>query len=183
MEVILLMYIYGFRNVLHNIEEMKMRLPAFSKFYWLTNWLVVTPIVLAFITIVTWINFTPCYYGDYVFPSWVQVSKNGRILLKRLENVQPFQAIGWMMAGWTVVLVLVLGVLEYFRRNYLLDKPTSLSEMFSPVDKFGPAVGGGASAPVEPVGNSNLAAYDNDAFGYGSTAKEKTAASYNSTHM
>ncbi len=74
MEVTLLMYIYGFRNVLKNLEEMKIRLSSLSKFYWLVNWLVVTPAVLAFITIVTWINFTPCYYGDYVFPSWVQVN-------------------------------------------------------------------------------------------------------------
>ncbi len=73
MEVILLMYIYGFRNILHNIEEMKINLPVVSKFYWLTNWLVITPIILAFITIVNWVNSTPCSFGSYVFPGWVQV--------------------------------------------------------------------------------------------------------------
>ncbi len=72
-ELTLLMYIYGHRSVFTNIAEMGIRLPAFSKRYFQINWTCITPVVLVFIVIVTWVRFTPCFYDDYVFPGWVQV--------------------------------------------------------------------------------------------------------------
>ena len=130
-EIILLMYIYGYKNVFANIEEMTMRLPKVSKIYWMINWMAVTPIILAFITVATWYFFTPCYYETdvkYVFPGWVQ-------------------AMGWMMASTTIVIVIAMGCYEYHRRNVVLGKPTSLRAMFRPVDKFGPA----QATPVHPT--------------------------------
>jgi len=151
MEVILLMYVYGYKNVLKNIEEMSIRLPAPSKYYWLVNWLAITPIILAFITIVTWVKFTPCEYAGYVFPAWVQ-------------------AIGWLLASTTIVIVISVGLFEYYRRNVIMDKETDWRGMLRPVEKWGPAVGA-----ADAKGKDNEA-YDNDGFHY--PASEGTGGNY-----
>ncbi len=74
-ELTLLMYIYGYKNIMHNIEEMGVRLPKFSRMYFLGNWLVATPLVLVVIIIITWFRFSPCFYDDYIFPDGIQVSE------------------------------------------------------------------------------------------------------------
>ena len=144
MEIILLMYIYGVKNVLANIREMGIRLPIISKFYWMTNWLVCSPIILFGITIITWINFSPANYQGYIFPDWVQ-------------------AMGWLMAISAIAIVVVMGIYEKHRRNNVLGKPTSWSQMFKPVDKWGPAV------PQKPL--SEESGYANEAFKYNSKAE------------
>ena len=146
-EVILLMYIYGHRNVFENISEMDIKLPVFSKIYWKVNWMGVTPVILAFITVATWYFFTPCSYGGYIFPSWVQL-------------------MGWLMAATPLVIVILMGGYEYHRRNNVLGKPTSAKAMFKPVDKWGPA----EKAALAPLPSYNgitdlqKAVYDNQAY-------------------
>ena len=82
-EIILVMYVYGFRRFLDNIKEMGLKIPAISKVYWLGNWMLITPAILATITIITWIKFTPASYGGYVFPAWVQVRLN-KVVFKNI---------------------------------------------------------------------------------------------------
>ncbi len=112
-EIVLLMYVYGHRRVFGNVAEMGMQLPRFSKVYFLGTWVFLTPLALAFIVVVTWVRFTPCFYDDYVFPDWVQ-------------------AIGWLMPTTTVAIVAAGGLLEYLRR------PRPLGEMLRPTGKWGP---------------------------------------------
>ena len=82
---------------------------------------------------------------------------------------------GWMMASTTIVIVIVSGFFEYYRRNNILDKPTSPREMFRPVDKWGPAVKTNKSSDAEVT---KPAGYENDAYTYGGSSYNVT-----DTHM
>lgn len=144
-EVVLLMYVYGYDNFMNNIAEMGIKIPKVLAIYWRVNWQILTPIILMLITLVTWINFTPCKYGDYVFPGWVQL-------------------MGWLMASFSIVIAVSGGIFEYFRRKEN-GKISEFKDMLKPTDKWGPAV-----KITKPIQGHDLkeAAYNNDAFNYGS---------------
>lgn len=157
-EIVLVIWVYGYTNFFENIREMEIRLPLLSKYYWTANWLCITPIILSFITVVTWVKFTPCQYGDYVFPAGIQ-------------------SLGWLMAATPVFIFFAVGVTEVVRRKRA-GKPVDFKSMTSPVAKWGPAVktassatGEEASAPPQTSFKlSDNAAYTNEAFaqfGYG----------------
>ena len=143
-EVILVQYVYGYHNFMDNIAETGIRIPKFLTYYWRVNWQCITPIILFGITLVTWINFTPCSYGGYVFPPLVQL-------------------MGWLMASTTVVIAFSMGVIEYFRREKA-GKNDSIQDMFKPTAEWGPAV-----KATKPMAGTDLkeAAYNNDGFNYG----------------
>ena len=136
-EVILLIYVYGYQRLLNNIEEMGIVLHPFSKFYWWLNWTFFTPLILIFITIMSWIQFTPCQYGNYIFPDWIQ-------------------ALGWIMASSSFVIVLSMGIFEYYRRNYILKKAITVSEMFYPLSQW--------NNSSKATANVELQHYTNEAF-------------------
>merc|ERR1711915_130328 len=48
-EILIIMYAYGYKNFLENMEEMGLKLPAFMKYYWLSMWMVISPLVLLFV--------------------------------------------------------------------------------------------------------------------------------------
>ena len=54
-------------------QEMGVRL-SFSKWYWTLTLKIIAPILIICIVSLTLINHTPCYYGDYIYPSNIQVS-------------------------------------------------------------------------------------------------------------
>ncbi len=78
------------------------------------------------------------------------------------------------MASMTIVITVTMGLYEYYRRNDILGKPTSVRQMFLPVDKWGPAV-----QTTQPVSQGKEASYDNAAFDY----KSHEANGVISTHM
>ena len=81
---------------------------------------------------------------------------------------------GWLMASTTIVIVIATAFFEYYRRNNILDKPTSPRDMFRPVDKWGPAVKTNKAVDdgVKPVG------HDNDGYSYSGSSYNVT-----DTHM
>merc|ERR1711915_1103173 len=58
-EVLLVMYLYGWKNFMENIEEMGLRIPKVMKGYWLLMWLVVTPAVLILVFVMTFVQYSP----------------------------------------------------------------------------------------------------------------------------
>merc|ERR1712117_217843 len=48
-EIILVMWVYGFKRFLANIKNMGIKIPMFMKVYWVGMWVVVTPLVLIFV--------------------------------------------------------------------------------------------------------------------------------------
>ncbi len=83
------------------------------------------------------------------------------------------------MAANTIVVVVVMGFYEYYRRNHILDKPTSFSEMFRPVDKWGPAV---PNVDAANAANNGGGGFDNEAYhGHGGNIEPLSYS--NSGHM
>jgi len=153
-EVLLIMWVYGYTNFFGNIREMGIRLPKVSFYYWSANWFAITPIILGFITITTWVNFTPASYSlmgkiDYLFPNGIQF-------------------LGWMMASGPVFIFIGFAIAEYYLRKKA-GKAVDIKSMLRPSGKFGPAV----RYPTPSVpnvlndGGKNLAeaAYTNEAYG------------------
>jgi len=144
-EVILLMYGYGFRRIFENIEEMGMRIPTFMKWYWMATWLCLTPGVLCFVLIMTFVQYSPAYASNvvtefYYFPAGIQ-------------------ALGWLMAAFPIVFIPFIAYLQY-RKRRAAGESTSLKAMFSPNSKWGPAVV--TNAPV----SKEKDAYLNEGFKY-----------------
>merc|ERR1711970_686673 len=124
-EILIVMYGYGYKNFMENLEEMGLNIPTFMKYYWLSMWMVVTPLVLIFVPIMTFVQYSPAYspsytQEDYVFPAAVQF-------------------MGWLMAFVAVALIIVGAVLQYFKRKRN-GKPTDLRSMTSPNEKWGSAL-------------------------------------------
>ena len=70
-EVILVMWIYGHNRFFDNIAEMGIKLPMVLKWYWMTMWKVVTPLVLVFVLIMSFVEYTPASSSSYSCPSLV----------------------------------------------------------------------------------------------------------------
>ena len=152
-EVLLIIWVYGYTNFFDNIREMGIKLPKVSFYYWSANWFVLTPIILSFITITTWVNFAPASYTlmgkeVYIFPKGIQ-------------------GLGWMMASGPVIIFIGFAITEYFLRKKAL-KAVDIKSMLRPSGKFGPAVRMPTpSATTVTNGGTKLAeaSYTNDAFG------------------
>merc|ERR1712228_714836 len=55
-EVILVMWVYGHKRFFDNIAEMGIKIPTVLKWYWMSMWKVVTPLVLVFVLIMTFVQ-------------------------------------------------------------------------------------------------------------------------------
>ena len=123
-EVILVMYVYGFRRFFDNIEEMGIRIPTVMKYYWISMWTVVTPLILAIILIMTFVQYSPASslsYGDtYVFP--------GKI-----------QAMGWLMSLCPAVIIIAGRIFSWWNRGRS-GRDNGLRAMMTPNDKWCSAV-------------------------------------------
>jgi len=123
-EVILVMYVYGFRRFLANIEEMGIRIPVVLKYYWISMWTVITPLILALILIMTFVQYSPAsslsYAENYTFP--------GKI-----------QAMGWLMALCPFFIIIAGGVFSWWNRGRS-GRDNGLKAMITPNDKWCSAV-------------------------------------------
>ena len=152
-EVLLIIWVYGYTNFFENIREMGIKLPKVSFYYWSANWFVLTPVILSFITITTWINFAPASYTlmgkeVYVFPKGIQ-------------------GLGWMMASTPVLIFIGFAISEYFLRKKA-RKPVDIKSMLRPSGKFGPAVKMPTPSATNVTNGGKTiaeASYTNEAFG------------------
>jgi len=75
-EMILVGYIYGVNKFLTNIQEMKMNLGPVLTAYWKVMWLAVSPVIMAAVIILRWVNSKPMTWespgGAYQYPPGVQ---------------------------------------------------------------------------------------------------------------
>merc|ERR1712154_407164 len=123
-EVLLVMYLYGWRNFMENIEEMGIRIPLVLKGYWLLMWMVVTPAVLIFVFVMTFIQYSPAYSSS---------------LLPGLEQKYVFpggiQGLGIIMS-FAPLMIIILGALYQFWKRNSQGKSTSFKAMTSPNEKW-----------------------------------------------
>ena len=142
----MIIYAYGHKRVLANIAEMSIGIPAFLKYYWLVCWMFVTPVVLAFILVMTLVDYSPTSSArrpdaeedKYIFPVIIQ-------------------ALGWMMTTAAVIIIPVTAIFQVCKR-YKSGKPFDIRTMMTPNEKWGPA-----NQPKEKT-SSDLEIHDNNAF-------------------
>ena len=120
-EVILVMWVYGHQRFLDNISEMGIKIPMILMWYWMVMWKVVSPLVLIFVLIMSFVQYTPVYSAsysqeNYTFPPWVQ-------------------AMGWLMALLPIVAIILGAFCQGWKRNRNM-KPTDMRSMFTPSDKW-----------------------------------------------
>jgi len=148
-EIIVIMYAYGYKNFLENIEEMGIKMPAFMKYYWMSMWMVITPIVLLFVLIMNFVQYSPAYspsytQENYVFPMGIQF-------------------LGWLMALVAVFFIIIGVVLQILKRKKN-GKPTDFKSMVSPNEKWGSAlVTNAVKKPAQGLDNQT---YVRDEFSY-----------------
>ncbi|XP_050710810.1 sodium- and chloride-dependent glycine transporter 2-like [Eriocheir sinensis] len=86
-EIVAIQYVYGFKKFYRHItEDMGIGIPRPLQAYWTVTWLVVTPLALLIILVFSFIYFVPAYWGDYEFPSGIQV-------------------LGWLLVFSSVILI------------------------------------------------------------------------------
>ena len=120
-EVILVVWVYGHHRFLNNITEMGMKIPIVLKWYWMAMWKVLTPLVLIFVLIMTFVQYTPASsvsytQENYTFPQWVQT-------------------MGWMMAVLPIAAIILGAFYQTLNRKWKM-KPTDMRSMFSPNEKW-----------------------------------------------
>ncbi len=72
-ELILVAWVYGVRNFFDNLREMEMSFPKWLEYVWMAMLMFVTPIVLAAIAIISWVDHEDLEYNGYIYPDAVQV--------------------------------------------------------------------------------------------------------------
>ena len=120
-EVVLVTWIYGHQRFFDNIAEMGVKIPMVLKWYWMSMWKVAAPLVLIFVLIMAFMDYTPASsvsysQENYTHPPWVQ-------------------AMGWMMAVLPIVAMILGAFHQTWNRNRNM-KPTDLRSMFSPSEKW-----------------------------------------------
>jgi solute carrier family 6 amino acid transporter-like protein 5/7/9/14 len=155
-EILAVMYGFGFRNFIDAIKEMEIRLPIFMKYYWLSMWMVVTPVCLFFVLIMTFVQYSPAWaphvaMEKYYFPNGIQ-------------------AMGWMMALVPVAAIILGAVYQVWNRQKN-HKSTSFKAMLSPNEKWGPAT---ITNAVKKTSNDNYNGNINEGFNYNSKYNVET---------
>ncbi|XP_071088903.1 sodium- and chloride-dependent glycine transporter 2-like [Haliotis cracherodii] len=92
-EIICIMYVYGVKQFMEDIEMMLGHRP---NPYWIFNWVFLTPVTLLFIVIVSATQYTPANYGDYKFPQWAE-------------------GMGWCMVVAPVAMILLVMVVQIYK--------------------------------------------------------------------
>jgi len=150
-ELVIVSWAYGFKRFLSNIEEMGIWIPPPMKFYWIGTWAFITPIVLAFVLLMTFVQFSPAFSPGYTqeryyFPTWVQ-------------------GLGFMMALVPVVAIIAGALYKVWSRNRN-GEPTDFRSMMSPTEKFCSSVQSSAGRKSVALESQHYLGNTNQAFTY-----------------
>ena len=144
LEVFSTAWVYGTENFFDNLLEMGMKFNTPMKLMWTFLWKLVTPAVLAFVTIYAWVTHDPMTFGDYKFPDGVE-------------------AAGWFMELLPLLIAILYPIIplirayrEGFRGQELYD------ELFQPSDSWYRAQMERRKADFDT--NCMTNDYDNEAF-------------------
>jgi len=139
LEVVLVMWVYGvFSNIIENgfqmplkirffenIKEMGISIPIPMKIYWASMWLIITPLILIFVLIMTFVQYSPTSSTSYT--------------QKPYEFPAGIQAMGFLMAFAPVAFIILGGVYSFWNRNRSGRKIDPVS-MLTPNDKWCSAI-------------------------------------------
>ncbi|XP_077863914.1 sodium- and chloride-dependent glycine transporter 1-like [Saccoglossus kowalevskii] len=95
LECVIISYVYGINRFCDDCEVMIGFRP---NIYWRSCWMVGAPFILGFILIFSFVSYTPCSYGDYVYPAWAE-------------------ALGWVMVMSSLVAIPVYAIYHLIRKQ------------------------------------------------------------------
>ena len=101
LELASVIFLYGIRNFMKNITEMKIWMPKILKYYWMISWGLITPLLVVSITIIGFTSRKLDQHEGYVYPDGAQV-------LGYLVELSPVML---------VLLVAVYMVIDRWRRG------------------------------------------------------------------
>ena len=117
-ECMCITYAYGVNRYMQDIEVM---LGFKLWLVWKILWMVISPLVLVFIFVFTFVDYKRSTYGDYTFPGWAD-------------------GIGWTLAVLMVIPIPIVMLYKIGRADPYLSLREKLSELTSPTDEWGPAL-------------------------------------------
>lgn len=115
-ETIIFAWIYGVKRLFENISEMKMKISKILKFYWMSTWIAITPLVVVAVFVFSLTDLSPTVFRNYVFPEWADTM--GYMI--GLITLTPF-------IGFAVIHLVTI-----------VKKKTTFKELFTPTDSWGP---------------------------------------------
>lgn len=112
-EIVVLSWVYGLGKTLENIREMTMKLSSFTRMYWKSIWMVITPVssIAVFIFILTDLGATE--FRGYIFPWWADV-------------------FGWLVGLSTFIPFIVFAIIQ------LVKGRNDIRGLLKPTDGWGP---------------------------------------------
>ena len=138
LQLVTLSWFYGLDRFFVHIEEMGMKLPGFLKVYWRTCWTIITPFMIAFVTIYAWAYKEADFYLGYEYPPAVQF-------------------LGWCFELLALSVLIIYGLIVIIKRCRKGDPVAFLKPgpMMLPKDTWGPRPDSGlpTTAPVVAVDN------------------------------
>ena len=124
MEVMIMAFLYGVNNVCEDIRDMGIRMPIVLEYYWKACWCFITPAVLLFLLIMSFVDQKPLRLDDYVYPDSIQV-------------------LGWSIPSVCVFLIPLFGIqhiISIYRNDVekFQDYKLTLKKLFKPSSNWGP---------------------------------------------
>lgn len=116
-ECIAIAWVYGVDNFMKDISMMLGFMPSR---WWSIMWRFVSPFILLFIMIFTWVDYTPSSYADYAYPAWAD-------------------AMGWMMSMTSVAAIPVVMVYKVCTTEKKGTLWQTIKHLSRPTPEWGPA--------------------------------------------
>ena len=137
-ELVSVSWFYGIDSFLSHIRDMKMWMPEIMAKFWTVCWVFITPLIIAAVTLLAWINHVDDEFLGYKFPSSIQ-------------------GLGWILEITPVGIVFIFSALVVFRkwRNGEDVAFFKIGPMLTPEAKWGPR---------PDHGMPELSGKDNDAY-------------------
>ena len=118
LEIVHVAWFYGTENFFDNLSEMSMDFNKPLKWIWKALWIAITPLILIFIIVLSWINHERMEYDGYKFPDSVE-------------------AVGWIMELLPLVIALLYPVIPLYKAWREGFKGMDLfRELFNPTEKW-----------------------------------------------
>lgn len=143
MELFAVAYCYGMNRFMDDLVTMTGWKPGnWIRSHLLVTIMTISPVVIAFILILSWVNFKPLVLGHYVFPMWAN-------------------AIGWAMALLPICMIPLLAICQICQKHTDLPLIQRIRVLTSPTEEW-KANAKANSLPGERNGTT-LNGYDNPA--------------------
>ena len=124
LEVIIVAWFYGVKNLNKDIREMGIRIPKILQYYWNICWWLITPALVLFLVVMSFVNHTPFRLDNYVYPDGIQI-------------------LAWIIPSSCIALIPLFGIhymVSRYRNNVEFARTCNnlFQELFEPTSNWGP---------------------------------------------